>query len=207
MRRPEFIARQSRCPSGLLGWVIGQIMSIETTAANDAALTALALEPSDRVLEVGFGHGRTIARAATMVGDGLVAGIDASEEMVRMATRRCRRLIEAGRVRLAVADSASIPYPDRSFDRAYTIHTIYFWDDPRRHLRELGRVLRDGARVVLGFHAKKEETAAMFPATVYSFYSIEEVRLALQESGFHDVKVEHSAGGVVLAIGQRCRSA
>jgi ubiquinone/menaquinone biosynthesis C-methylase UbiE len=181
-------------------------MSLETAGANEEALRLLALEPGDRLLEVGFGHGRTVERAAAMVGEGLVAGIDASEEMVRMATRRCRRLIEAGRVQLALADSASIPYPDRSFDKAYTIHTIYFWDDPGRHLRELGRVLRDGGRVVVGFHAKKQAIAADFPVSVYSFYTTEEVRLMLRQTGFEDVRVEHSAGGVALAIGQRCRS-
>ena len=108
MRRPEFIARQSRCPSGLLGRVIGHIMSVETAAANESALKLLDLDAGDRVLEVGFGHGRTIERAAAMVGDGLVAGIDASEDMVRMATRRCRRLIESGRVRRRSAISSGL---------------------------------------------------------------------------------------------------
>src|SRR5262249_21758924 len=135
MRRPEFIARQSRCPTGLLGRVIGHIMERETAAANDAALTLLELQAGDRVLEGGFGHGRTIARAAAAVDHGVVAGIDPSEEMARMATRRCRRLVDAGRVRLARADGMHLPYPDQCFDKAYTIHTIYFWADPERHLR------------------------------------------------------------------------
>jgi ubiquinone/menaquinone biosynthesis C-methylase UbiE len=207
VRRPEFIARQSRCPSGFLGWFIGQIMSVETAAANDAALTALALEPGDRVLEVGFGHGRTVERAAGMVPEGLVVGIDPSDEMVRMATRRCRRLIEAGRVRLARADSASIPYPDGFFDKAYAVHTIYFWDEPGRHLRELGRVLRDGGRLVLGFHANKEIVAAAFPASVYTFYSTDEVSRLLEQTGFDGVEGEYSAGGVALAIARHRRSA
>ena len=60
MRRPEFIARQSSCPTGFLGRLIGHIMERETAAVNDAALTLLDLEAHDRVLEVGFGHGRTI---------------------------------------------------------------------------------------------------------------------------------------------------
>src|SRR5262249_50524029 len=200
MRRPEFTARQSRCPSGLLGWVIGQIMSVETAAANDAALAALALELGDRVLEVGFGHGRTVERAAAMVPEGFVAGIDASMEMVRMATRRCRRLVGAGRVRLALADGASLPYADASFDKGYTVHTMYFWKDPGQHLRELGRVLRDGGRLVLGFHAKKEAVAAAFPASVYTFYGMDEVRRLLEEAGFVGVEMEHAAGEVGLAI-------
>jgi len=36
---------------------------------------------------------------------------------VRMATRRCRHLIDQGRVRLSFGDSARIPYPDRFFDK------------------------------------------------------------------------------------------
>jgi len=67
-------------------------MSFETAAANDEALKVLGLEPGDRVLEVGFGHGRTIERAAALVPGGFVAGIDTSEEMLQMATRRCRPL-------------------------------------------------------------------------------------------------------------------
>src|SRR6185503_11433072 len=179
MRRPEFIARQSRCPSGLLGWVIGHIMSLETAAANEEALKLLELAPSDRVLEVGFGHGRTVERAAAMAVSGLVAGIDGSEEMVRMATRRCRRLIDEGRVRLVLADSAHIPYPDGFFDKAFAIHTIYFWSDPTLHLRELHRVLRHGGRLVLGFHTK-DAAAASFPETVYTFHAADDVQRLLE---------------------------
>jgi len=37
MRRPGFIARQSRCPTGLLGRLIGHIISAETASANAEA--------------------------------------------------------------------------------------------------------------------------------------------------------------------------
>jgi ubiquinone/menaquinone biosynthesis C-methylase UbiE len=206
VRRPEFIARQSRCPSGFLGRVIGHVMSFETAAANDEALKALDLKPADRVLEVGFGHGRTIERAASMVPQGLVVGIDASEEMLQMATRRCRRLIDQDRVRLTLGDSAHLPYPDQFFDKGYAIHTIYFWDDPKLHLCELYRVLRDGARFVLGFHPKGEEGTADFPETVYSFYTSDQVLHLLQAAGFADARVERpggAAGGLALGIGHR----
>jgi hypothetical protein len=52
LRRPETIARQSACPSGLLGRLIGSIMARETARANTFALELLDLQPTDRVLEV-----------------------------------------------------------------------------------------------------------------------------------------------------------
>src|SRR5262245_4144883 len=100
MRRPKFIARQSSRPTGWLGRAIGRVMAVETAAANGAALDYLDLRPTDRVLEVGFGHGHTIERAAQRVPEGTVAGIDHSEEMVRAACHHCAGLIASGRVRL-----------------------------------------------------------------------------------------------------------
>jgi len=100
MRRPEFVARQSACPSGLLGRLIGHVMARETVTAIESALELLEAQPADHVLEVGFGHGATIARVAAAVSGGLVAGVDPSAEMCRMAARRNRRAVARGKVEL-----------------------------------------------------------------------------------------------------------
>ena len=65
MKRPTFIARQSARPSGLLGRLIAGIMAKETADLNEHAIRLLAASPPDRVLEIGFGHGRTIERLAS----------------------------------------------------------------------------------------------------------------------------------------------
>jgi ubiquinone/menaquinone biosynthesis C-methylase UbiE len=203
MRRPEFIARQSRCPTGLLGRLIGYIMSAETATANEEALTLLDLQPSDRVLEVGFGHGRTIERAATAHAAAFIAGIDLSGEMVRMAERRCRRLIRHGKVALTVGDSDHLPFPDQHFDKALSVHTVYFWADPEAHLREIRRVLTYGGRLVLGFHSREDKRVADFPESVYTFYTAEEVGSLLEASGFERVDLAHAPGGLVMATACR----
>jgi SAM-dependent methyltransferase len=205
MRRPEFIARQSRCPSGFLGRLIGRIMERETAAVNDTALTLLDLDARDRVLEVGFGHGRTIERAAAALEHGVAAGIDCSEEMTRMAVRRCRRLIDTGRVRLARADGRHLPYRDQCFGKAYTIHTIYFWTDPEQHFRELCRVLRAGGHLVLGFRPGGTRGAEDFPASVYSFHTRDQVGQMLLHAGF-DVDEPPLAIGEVLLVTARRRA-
>ena len=203
VRRPDFIARQSRCPTGLLGRLIGYIMSAETATANQEALTLLDLQPSDRVLEVGFGHGRTIERAATVLATGFIAGIDLSEEMVRMAERRCRRLIRDGKVTLSVGDSDHLPFLDQHFDKALSVHTVYFWADPVAHLREIRRVLADGGRLVLGFRSKEDKMAEDFPESVYTFYTAEEVGGLLETSGFQRVDLTRPPSGLVMATARR----
>ena len=57
------------------------------------ALQVLELEPASRVLEVGFGHGRTLSRALELASNGLVAGIDVSADMVEAFRIRMHTLI------------------------------------------------------------------------------------------------------------------
>ena len=205
MRRPEFVAEQSRRPSGALGWLIGNIMSHETESLNAAALAALELRPDDRVLEVGFGHGKTLRKAAEVVSGGFVAGVDFSETMLGMARRRCSRLMAAARVQLELADSTRLPFPAEHFDKAYSVHTLYFWNDPVAHLREIRRVLRPGGRLALGFRTKEIGSGAdAFPGAVYTFYGVEEVRGMLRASGLAGEVVEttpNAGSGMVVIVG------
>ena len=203
MRRPEFIARQASCPTGLLGRFLARIMAAETATANEKALALLACRPDDHVLEIGFGHGRTLARVATFVPLGFVAGVDVSEEMVRMATARNQRFIKEGRVEVQRADSAQIPYPDACFDRVYAMHTLYFWADPRVHLREMYRVMKDGARIVLGFRSREDKRGvANFPSTIYQFYTGGEVSDFLNDVGFSRIHIlNQRIGSSVLSCG------
>lgn len=207
MRRPEFIAEQSRRPSGALGWLIGKIMSHETGSLNAATLAALELRSSDRVLEVGFGHGRTLRKAAEIVSDGFVAGVDFSETMLHMAARQCAPLVATGRVQLELADSSHLPFPDEHFDKAYSVHTLYFWKDPAEHLREIRRVLRRGGRLALGFRTKDEGSGAeAFPDAVYTFRTADAVRDLLLAAGFQPVTVADAAGtgaGMVVLLAEK----
>lgn len=194
MRRPEFIARQSACPSGILGRLIGRIMAVETAPANRLAVDLLDVQTTDHVLEIGFGHGRTIARLAERVSQGLVAGVDISEAMLRMATRLNRDGIEHGRVDLRRAQAEKLPYPSGRFDRALSVHTLYFWPEPRKVLAEAHRVLRPGGRFVLGWRADPE-AVRQFPEPTYRFHSEETVQEMLTTAGFLNVRLTRETVG------------
>ena len=203
MRRPEFIARLSRCPTGVLGALIARVMAKETLPANEHALQLLRLTPADHVLEVGFGHGRTVQRAAETAHQGFVAGVDVSEQMVRMASRRNRQYIATGRVALKLSDGTHLPFADCSFDKAYSVHVLYFWAEPTDQLREIFRVLRPGGRVVLGFRTRKDERTADFPPTIYRFYEPDEVESLLTRSGFQAITGDASPDRTLFLMAER----
>lgn len=182
VRRPEFVARQSALPSGLLGRLIGHVMARETVAVNEAAVELLDLRSTDDVLEVGFGHGATIARVAAAVSGGRVCGVDPSPEMCAMASRRNRRAIEAGRVALRQASVQDLPFPEASFDKVLLVHTVYFWTDLAPAFREIARVLRAAGCAVVA-HRTDAPAAGDFPAAIYRFHGAAAVRNALEAVG------------------------
>ncbi len=112
----------------------------------------LAVQPRERIVEIGSGPGASLAAFARATGvDGLVVGIDIAPQMHRVAGDRLRndRLVAA--VRRIVADGAHVPLRDGSVDAAYASFTLELFDTPEllTVLGELRRVLRPRGRVAI----------------------------------------------------------
>lgn len=188
MRRPECIAKQGGMPSGLLGQIVAPIMERETADTNRRAIELLDLHPGDSVLDVGCGNGVSLGHIASLVGDGLAAGLDHSQVMCRRASKNNKQLISAGRVRVACGRSDDLPYDAGSFDAAVSVHTLYFWNPAEPHFEEIARVLHPGGKFVMAFRPSSDPATAAFPASVYTFRSIEEVENLAESCGFENVR-------------------
>jgi ubiquinone/menaquinone biosynthesis C-methylase UbiE len=181
-------------------------MAHETSQLNERAVRLLRPSPSDRVLEIGFGHGRTIERLAKAVNDGCVCGVDVSESMLNMAIGRNRRAIAEGRVELRKGDCASIPFEGASFDGALAIHTLYFWSDPAACLREIRRVLKPNGQLVLGFLRSDSLQRNRFPEEIYTFYDEHSVGAMLEACDFESIQFSSiGEASLVLATATEAR--
>jgi SAM-dependent methyltransferase len=206
MRRPRFIAKQAAHAHGLLGRLIAFIMARETWAENERAIAALDPKPSDHVIDIGCGHGRSLGVLAACAAS--VVGADPSDLMAEIAVTRNRALVKAGRIKVTIASAADLPFAEGAFDKALCVHVIYFWKDLRTSFREIARVLKPGGRLVLVFRTDADEVAVRaFPADVYSFRSLTAVKDALIEAGLSVAEPAEPHRTPVLLVATKRREA
>jgi ubiquinone/menaquinone biosynthesis C-methylase UbiE len=153
-------------------------------------ISLLDIKPEDQVLELGFGAGRGIELVATQATKGRVSGIDHSQEMLRIASRRNGRAIKAGQVTLYRGDVTTLPFVDNQFDKIFTIHTLYFWQDRPRVLAEIFRVLKPSAKLVVTISTGKTDTAEATGLERYQPILEEQIIPGMKQLGFTQAYIQ-----------------
>jgi len=138
-------------PRGFAGWLVGWEMALRSSNRhrNVWAVGLLGVEPTDHVLEIGFGPGIAIRALSRRATHGLVCGVDHSAVMVRQATRRNAAAVRAGRVDLRLASVEQLPTFTEPFDKVLAVNNMGMWREPDAGLQALRRLMRPGGRIAM----------------------------------------------------------
>lgn len=195
MRLMEELVRQCRKPEGWFGTFVGRGMNIGHASVRKWGLTHVTVEPDACVLDVGCGGGKAVKDMAHMAPAGKVYGLDYSEEMVRLATRVNRRLIEEGRVEIRHGTVSSLPFPDGMFDLATASEACYFWPNFVDDLVEVRRVLKAGGTLLIAneayIDARFEERNAYWASMAeMELHTPEEYDKLLSQAGYVSIEID-----------------
>ncbi len=149
------------------------------------------------VLEVGCGTGR-FALALWEHTNSRVVGLDASADMLKTAKTKP----SAGQIEWIEADAETIPYAGKTFDCVFMVFVMHHFDDKRRALTEMCRVLKPGGRLVIATAShgmlQKEIVFRIFPELLRiessRFPSIPQLRRLLSTAGFINAAVHRVTG-------------
>ena len=189
-RYETYIGGQYRRPTGVVGRIIGGRMAQQHEPENEWTVALLSVQPTDHILEIGFGPGTTIQRLAALDSEGQVAGIDFSHTMVRVARERNAAAIKAGRVNLTYGNATNLPYSENSFDKALSIHALYFWPDALHVLQEIHCVLKPGGMLVLTLLPREKWPGDGMGTPDCRVYSANDVEKLMLEAGFSSTSIE-----------------
>jgi ubiquinone/menaquinone biosynthesis C-methylase UbiE len=136
----------SACPYSQRFWVEAPHPFITRERLHEV----LAPVGGERLLEIGPGTGYyTLPVAAWLSPVGRLDIVDVQQDMLDHTMRRAREE-GFGNVKPTLADARELPFPDDTFDGAYLVTVLGEVPDQEAALRELGRVVRPGGRIVVG---------------------------------------------------------
>lgn len=166
--------------------------SFYVQATTRETLARLSLRPTERLLDVGCGTGALLCRLSRSHPAGLLSGVDPVPEMLAVARRRLPPEIE-----LREGWAERLPFEDERFDVIVSCNMFHYIRQPDAALREMGRVLSPGGRLVVtdwcddylacricGWYLRR------FSRAHFKVYRERECLRLLQEAGHRELDIE-----------------
>nr|ACX33960.1 putative SAM-dependent methyltransferase type 11 [uncultured bacterium RM35] len=165
------------------------------------AIRLASLPARAHVLDVACGSGAVALLAASAA-----ERVEALDFSVQMLDRLREQATRQGSTNVCVREGngQALPFPDESFDVAFSMFGLQFFGDRARGLAELRRVLRRGGRAVIGCWAPQDrihpmgellaEMARRFPGLPFGKFRVPlgekaEVETEMSAAGFSGVTV------------------
>jgi SAM-dependent methyltransferase len=155
----------------------------------------LPIHPGQNIVDIGCGLGGP-ARYMAKRFRCHVSGIDITEPFVEAARKLTALLRMESEVHIAWGDGQRLPYPDSSFDGAYTQHATMNVADRPAFFSEAYRVLKPGAFFALTEHGLGPKGELHYPVpwsmdgTGSYLVTPPETRAILEKTGFESIVIE-----------------
>ena len=151
----QYLIKQSKNPSGLIGRLITNIWSSYFKKFSLWAIKQTTISDNSRILEIGYGGGSTIKNLLALDKNLDIHGIDISKESYQTAKRMLLKSIENDSVQLMVGNVENLPYQNHYFDLVFAIQTHIFWKELKQSFQEIYRVMSNHSTLIIASEKEK----------------------------------------------------
>ncbi len=179
-------------PTGFFGRLLAKGMARGHKEFYKNTLRAINPKKDDKYLEIGFGSGIFIKKHMSHVSK--IAGIDHSEDMIKLASNINRKLVESGKAEFKLGNASLLPWADNKFTIVAAIEVFFFLNKTEETINEIFRVLKPGGRLVIEMAYNKDDGAdhtRHIKKMNLKLYSGEEMKNLLKKAGFNDIVIDY----------------
>lgn len=190
----EYIGSQFGNPHGAVGTICCIIMNVINRAMYRKVFAAVNTGSDSKVLDIGYGNGYLLSRLYKK-NHGILYGIDVSEDMLKIASKRNKKGICDGRIKLFLGDCCELKFDDKTFDFITSVNTIYFWNNTLKGLKEIYRTLGEQGIFLNVVYSKEWLKKLSYTKKGFRFFEKEEYINLGKQAGFSKVIVEEIING------------
>ncbi|CAH0159990.1 class I SAM-dependent methyltransferase [Chryseobacterium sp. Bi04] len=196
----KILAHNLANPQGEKGIEIGEMMNASNIGMTLESIKALVIEDDECILEIGHGNAAHVKSIISLAHNIRYTGIDISETMYYEA----RRLNEAfeDQADFVLYEGSILPFKDQTFNKIFTVNTVYFWENPVAFLNEIYRVLKDDGTFVLTFAQKDFMEKLPFTAYDFKLYNNSEMEELISQSHFKRMKTSEKEEEIKSKTGE-----
>jgi ubiquinone/menaquinone biosynthesis C-methylase UbiE len=183
------IADQLRQPTGEYAIQVGEKMNEGNLHINLNTFEAIELAAGDNILEIGMGNGFFVKNILSTDNTLRYTGCDFSEIMVDEACKKNEIFIASGQAQFYLADAKDLPFEKETFDKVFSINTIYFWENPQIVLAEIWRVLKPKGQVTISLRPKSIMEHYPFVKYGFKMFAKEDLKELMSKNNFTVVDI------------------
>ncbi|KAK7128484.1 hypothetical protein R3I94_016907 [Phoxinus phoxinus] len=183
----------------LSGWLVTKFLKWHNLILEENAVKLSNIQPNDTVLELGHGPGFGLQEASQLLMGprGKLLGVDYSQYMHRMASKRMQEQISRGKAVLYYSDLVNMPIEENTVDKAFHCNCYYYWPDLKAGAKAIHRVMKPGGIMVTTLRLVNIAKAASVGVLTGDNWRPEVYMEALESSGFTDVRMENKMENLI----------
>ncbi|MDN4014598.1 class I SAM-dependent methyltransferase [Chryseobacterium gambrini] len=196
----KILAQNLAHPQGEKGIEIGEMMNETNIGMTLESIKTLLIEDNEHILEIGHGNAGHVRNILDKAIDVKYTGIDISETMHHEAIKLNKDF--ENQAEFVLYEGTELPFEDKTFDKIFTVNTVYFWEKPTDFLNEIYRVLKDSGTFVLTFGQRDFMEKLPFTQFGFTLYNTDEMEETVSKSYFKRMKISERQEEVKSKTGE-----
>jgi ubiquinone/menaquinone biosynthesis C-methylase UbiE len=164
-------------------------MNIINQKQYNAVLDNINIEPDNTILDIGFGNGYLINKLFKQNNNNItIYGIEISKDMLNKVKHKNMEKVNNGSLKLFLENISKTSFEKNTFDKIYTINTVYFWNELDKCFSEIKNILKPNGIFMNVIYTKEYLNKIIYTKYGFNKYTVEEIEKITEENGMKIIR-------------------